>query len=278
LPNDVGRTYTFRVTGSADGSVWGTDTYTADSALAAAAVHAGVLRVGETGLVRVRMVAGLSAYSGSSRNGVTSGSWDAYPSAYTVSRAGRETKPAPKDVVAEPGVAPPHTVDKQGVVRLKELPPVRTDNKNSLIRKYRRQLSLTASSTWGGWPPENAVDDDIQTSWFSGKDDAAAKGTTPWLQAGFPEDVTVRRVTILGNRDPAWLVGFTILEGSVTLYDKDGKALLTERSKGVGNFRDFDFRFRKPVVGVRAVRFTSLADQGNQTVFGDIAIADIQVE
>jgi hypothetical protein len=29
---------------------------------------------------------------------------------------------------------------------------------------------------------------------------------------------------------------------------------------------------------VRAVRFTSLADQGDQTVFGDIAIADIQVD
>jgi hypothetical protein len=88
LQNQVGQTYHFRVTGSVTGSVWGTDLYTADSTLAVAAVHAGALRPGETGVVRVRMVAGLSAYTGSTRNGVASASWNAYPAAYTVSRAG----------------------------------------------------------------------------------------------------------------------------------------------------------------------------------------------
>ena len=161
---------------------------------------------------------------------------------------------------------------------MKELPPVTTNNKSSLIRKYCKQLTLTASSTWGGWPPENAVDGDLETSWFSGQDDAAAHGKKPWLQANFPTNVPVSRVTILGNRDPAWLVGFTILEGSVTLYDSKGKVLKIERNKGTGNFRDFDFRFNPPIEGVRSVRFTSLADQGNQTTFGDIAIAEIQVE
>jgi hypothetical protein len=182
-------------------------------------------------------------------------------------------------VAAAPRPAPPDvTVDRTELVKLKELPPVSTDNKNSLIKKYRRQLTLTASSTWPGWPPENAIDDDIQTSWFSGSNDAAAKGTQPWLQANFPTDVPVSRVTILGNRDPAWLIGFTILEGKVTLYDRDGRVLRTEQNKGTGNYRDFDFRFDPPIKGVRAVRFTSLADQGDQTVFGDTAIADIQVD
>src|SRR5262249_50411886 len=36
----VGQSFYFRVTGAANGSVWGTDVYTTDSALAAAAVHA----------------------------------------------------------------------------------------------------------------------------------------------------------------------------------------------------------------------------------------------
>jgi hypothetical protein len=177
-----------------------------------------------------------------------------------------------------PTAVPTYTIDDMGVVRLKELPPVKTDNKSSLIKKYRPRITLTASSTWGGWPPENAVDDNLETSWFSAQDDAAAKGTTPWLQVNFPVDVEVSRVTILGNRDPAWLVGFTILEGKVTLYDKNGKELKVVQNKGTGNFRDFDFLFEMPIKGVRAVRFTSLKDQGNQTVYGDIAIAEIQVE
>jgi hypothetical protein len=173
---------------------------------------------------------------------------------------------------------PAYLKDASGVIMLKELPHVTTDNKSGLIRTYRKDLKLSASSTWGGWPPENAVDDDIKTSWFSGKDDAAAKGKTPWLQVDFPEDVPVRRVTILGNRDPAWLVGFTILSGRVTLFDAKGKVLKTVENNGTGNFRDFDFKLSPAIEGVRAVRFTSLKDQGDQTVFGDIAIADIQVE
>jgi hypothetical protein len=86
LEDQIGRTFLFRVTGSATGQVWGTDVYTADSALATAAVHAGVLRAGETRVVRVRLLAGRSAYRGSTRHGVTSGAWTAYPAAYTVTR------------------------------------------------------------------------------------------------------------------------------------------------------------------------------------------------
>jgi hypothetical protein len=183
----------------------------------------------------------------------------------------------PTPVPAKPQ-APDYTIDGTGLVRLKEVPPVTTDNKSLLTKKYRPKVLMTASSTWPGWPPVNAIDDSIETSWFSARNDAAAHGTSPWLQVNFPEDVAVSRVTILGNRDPHWLIGFTILEGSLTLYDRNGEVLKTVKSKGTGNFRDFDFHFSPAIEAVRAVRFTSLADQGNQTVFGDIAIADFQVE
>jgi hypothetical protein len=86
LANQVGKTFRFEVTGSTNGSVWGTGVYTADSSLATAAVHAGVLRPGETKVIRVRIVAGRSRYIGSTRNGVSSGSWASYPGAYTISR------------------------------------------------------------------------------------------------------------------------------------------------------------------------------------------------
>lgn len=161
---------------------------------------------------------------------------------------------------------------------LEKLPPVTTDNKNDLVKRYRNLLQLTASSTWNGWPPSNALDDNIKSSWFSGKDDSAAKGKRPWLQVNFPVAVPVRRVTVLGNRDPQWLVGFTILEGSVTLYDRNGQVLKYVQNKGTGNFRDFDYHFNPAVAGVSGVRFTSHADQGSDTQFGDIAIAEIQVE
>ncbi|MGA2496360.1 MAG: LCCL domain-containing protein [Tepidisphaeraceae bacterium] len=67
----VGQSFTFRVTGSADGIVWGTDLYTDDSTLATAAVHAGLVRPGETAVVKVRIVEAAESYDGSTRNGVT---------------------------------------------------------------------------------------------------------------------------------------------------------------------------------------------------------------
>jgi hypothetical protein len=165
-----------------------------------------------------------------------------------------------------------------GVLKLKRVPPVVTDNKNTLVKRYRTTMRLVASSVWGGWPVENALDGNIQSSWFSEHGDAAAMGRPPWLQAVFPENVAVTRVTILGNRDPAWLIGYTILEGRLTVYNARGQVLRSIVSKGVGNFRDFDFKFSPPLRGVRAIRFTSLKDQGNHTVHKDIGLAEFQVD
>jgi predicted nucleic acid-binding protein len=85
---DAGRTALFEVTGRTDGSVWGTDVYTADSRLAVAVVHAGVVREGERGLVRVTVVGGADqAYVGTARNGVSSFDYPSYPVAYRVEKA-----------------------------------------------------------------------------------------------------------------------------------------------------------------------------------------------
>jgi hypothetical protein len=88
----LGKTFLFRVTGSGDGPVWGTDIYTADSCLATAAVHAGALEVGEEAVVRVSVVsmAGV-AVRGSLRNGVMSSDWGPYPFGYRVTRATGES-------------------------------------------------------------------------------------------------------------------------------------------------------------------------------------------
>lgn len=57
------------------GSVWGTVTYTDDSSVCTAAVHAGVITREAGGTVRIVIRPGLVAYAGSSRNGVTSEPW-----------------------------------------------------------------------------------------------------------------------------------------------------------------------------------------------------------
>ena len=82
----AGTTYYFRVTGATDGSIWGTDVYTGDSALGVAAVHAGAVKAGETAVVRVTVMPPLAQYQGSVRNGVTSQDYGRFGAAYKVDR------------------------------------------------------------------------------------------------------------------------------------------------------------------------------------------------
>jgi LCCL domain/Putative Ig domain len=82
-----GQTFQFTLTGAAAGTVWGSDYYTDDSTLARAAVHAGVVAVGETKLVTVTLLGGQAGYAASTRNGVTTASWPAWPGSYAFSGA-----------------------------------------------------------------------------------------------------------------------------------------------------------------------------------------------
>jgi hypothetical protein len=66
--------------------VWGTKTYTTDSDLAMVAVHAGVLKPGETGVVKVTFYPGQKKYVGSVKNGVTSSNWGTFDLSFGVER------------------------------------------------------------------------------------------------------------------------------------------------------------------------------------------------
>lgn len=87
----VGESKTITITGTDRGSLWGTDTYTGDSRFEVAAVHAGVLAVGQQGEVIVTRVPPLNRYEGSERNGVRSGEWGNYPTAYAIKSGERPT-------------------------------------------------------------------------------------------------------------------------------------------------------------------------------------------
>jgi hypothetical protein len=72
----VGSQYTFRFpAGGTEYAIWGTDVYTDDSDIGTAAVHAGLITFAAGGTVTIEIADGQSSYTGSTRNGVTSGDW-----------------------------------------------------------------------------------------------------------------------------------------------------------------------------------------------------------
>ncbi len=73
--------YTLPPAGTED-SIWGTDIYTDDSSIGTAAVHAGLITFAAGGTVEIRILPGQSSYTGSTRNGVTSGDWDAWDGSF----------------------------------------------------------------------------------------------------------------------------------------------------------------------------------------------------
>lgn len=92
---DVGQTFTTTVTGGTFGHVYGTDIYTIDSPLSAAAVHAGILQAGETAEVTFRILPGQAQYEGTDRHGVRSFTWPQYDASYEfVTTAESETMAA----------------------------------------------------------------------------------------------------------------------------------------------------------------------------------------
>lgn len=85
LCHDIGANYYFRVRGDVEGQVWGTDIYTGDSLLSVAAVHAGLVKSGDSAVVKVTVVAPLSKYQGSTRNNIKTHDFGRYGTAYKLS-------------------------------------------------------------------------------------------------------------------------------------------------------------------------------------------------
>jgi hypothetical protein len=62
--------------------VWGTSFYTDDSSVCTAAVHAGLITLAEGGTVAIKILPGLDAYVGSTRNGVHSSSFEKWDGSF----------------------------------------------------------------------------------------------------------------------------------------------------------------------------------------------------
>lgn len=87
LHTHIGKSVRVRVTGRMGGTVWGSGPYTGDSDIGAAALHAGAVRMGETRLVKIKILPSPASFSGSTANGVTTRSYGAFPSgAFEISK------------------------------------------------------------------------------------------------------------------------------------------------------------------------------------------------
>ena len=83
--SDAGTAFTVQCpAGCTSGSVWGSDTYTTESAICVSPVHAGVITAADGGAVEVQLGGELPSYTGSERNGVSTSDWATSWDSYTV--------------------------------------------------------------------------------------------------------------------------------------------------------------------------------------------------
>ena len=93
---DIGKVWYYEVVGTARETTWGSDIYTTGSHVGASAVHAGVLKDGQKGIVKVTILPGQGSYESTTRNGVTSQPYGVWGVSFKVERVTGLVKPAPK--------------------------------------------------------------------------------------------------------------------------------------------------------------------------------------
>jgi hypothetical protein len=99
---DIGKVFYYETTGTVTGAaIYGTDIYTTGSHLGMAAVHCGLLKDGQKGVMKVTILPGQPEYKFTTRNGVTSHAWGAYGISFKVERVYGFIGKAPVTVHAE---------------------------------------------------------------------------------------------------------------------------------------------------------------------------------
>jgi hypothetical protein len=109
---DIGKTFYYETTGG-PGSVYGDGIYTTGSSLAATAVHTGILKMGQKGIVKVTILPGQDRYVAATRNEITSLAYGTWGVSFKVERSfgfAARTPPNPPTPPAPqvPPVLPPN--------------------------------------------------------------------------------------------------------------------------------------------------------------------------
>jgi hypothetical protein len=146
-------------------------------------------------------------------------------------------------------------------------------NSNQLMNQFRGRLVAKVSSEWAEWNANKAIDGNPSTSWFP-QGSSTQQGA--WYNLTFPQDVTIKRLTVLGNRDASW-PGYGTRKMKVEFKDANGTVMKTHTGPPAKG-SDFDFpnlNYQR----VREIRITILEDIRGQTGFGQsTAIGEIQAE
>lgn len=183
----LGETLIFEVTGTTNGVLYGTGTYTDDSPLSTAAVHAGILDVGETGLVAVTITGNEGPYASTTQNGITSRGWQSWDFSYrveSVSTADFTIVTEPADVRVLPGDSATLAVVVSALdVSYQWYRGEVSDRSNPIPGATFATLTFTATEETSYW---------VEISNASGSVSSRAAVVSVGLPAGSPE-VLIRR-------------------------------------------------------------------------------------
>ncbi len=131
--------------GAISDGVWGTDQYTVDSHIGAAAVHAGLLKPGEAGQIQVILLPGQASYQGSNRNGVVSTNFGEFPQSMRLQKFTGDSASDTTGPIVEPyfGFGP-------------------SDGLSAGMVRYYRIQGATVGAVWGS--DEYTADSDLRVA------------------------------------------------------------------------------------------------------------------
>ena len=140
----------------------------------------------------------------------------------------------------------------------------------SLAAGVTANASSSFSSDFG---PEQAIDGDLSTSWFTADGDAANLETSPFLEVILPDDARVSEIRMFGNR--SFANGFDFFAGIFQAWDATGGVLFDSGEVLLpAPERDIVLTFAE-VSGVRRVRFTATDDESEGPGFSELGILGV---
>lgn len=155
----IGESVLVRLVGAAGGTVWGSGPYTGDSSVPTAAVHAGLVKVGEEGVVRFVFIAPPRQFRGSRANGVQTLPYGPYPQAFRLEKVAKPYPANEKIVSVSEASAELRKKSNGGlqpyVPSAPPVPPVPspTQRAGDGVTKFRVRLVGTLTGTvWGSGP------------------------------------------------------------------------------------------------------------------------------
>ena len=120
------------------------------------------------------------------------------------------------------------------------------------------------------YPPSNAFDGKLETSWFTANGDAANLGESPFVEITLPEDAAVSELRMYGLRSHP--DGFDFFSGIFQLFDAAGTELYTSGDVALpAPDRDLVLSFAE-VTGVRRARFTATDDESVEPGLGELEV------